>query len=126
MQSFEKDYTPKPLVNREDKNAPVIDMNFNGIHAVIRALKERVAQLSAAGGSLAGEFIRKNFDLVNQQNAAYNIDLYGMASQGHMHKMTITKNLVISSDWCNQMVAPVIDTGITVTVEAGGLWFVDT
>ena len=60
-----------------------------------------------------------------QQNAAYNIDAYGMASQGHMHKMTISKDLTIPADWCNQMVNPVVDTGILITVEAGGLWFID-
>ena len=123
--SQDQEYTPKACPNREDKNAPVVDMNFNGINSSLKALKNKVSELSALFGSLSGEFIRKNFSQTVQQNAAYNIDAYGMASQGHMHKMTISKDLTIPADWCNQMVNPVVDTGILITVEAGGLWFID-
>jgi hypothetical protein len=84
-----------------------------------------VSGLTAALAALSAGAIHVNYDQLVAQTAAYHIDTYGMASQGHMHNMTITQNLAIPSGWCNQMVAPVVETGVTVTVEAGGLWFVN-
>lgn len=123
--NLDADYTPKQVPSR-DKNAAVVDMNFNGLNFVIKRLKEKVAYLSSVlAASSTGRFIVDNRSQSLQQDAAYNIDLYGMASQGHMHKMTISKDLIIPADWCSQMVNPVVNAGIIVTVEAGGLWFVD-
>ena len=45
--------------------------------------------------------------------------------QGTMNRMSISSNLLIPAGWCSQMVAPVVESGSTVTVEAGGLWFVN-
>lgn len=122
----DQEFTPNRMPNR-DGNSAVLDMNFNGINMQMKALKAWLKEYIASSSAAAGQFIRVNFSkTVAQADAAYHINQYGMAAQGHLHKMTISKNLTIPADWCNQMVTPVVETGILVTVEAGGLWFVDT
>ena len=123
----DQEYTPKPMPTR-DANAPVADMNFNGLNSAIRALKKRLADFQNGFGSTVealGSFIKINLSLTSSQAAAYNISKYGLAKQGHLHKMTIAENQTIPSDWCLQTVNSVVESGITVTVEVGGLWFVD-
>lgn len=127
--SQDQEFTPRGVPKR-DENAPTIDMNFYGLNASLKVLsnklKEYISGANAAAAA-AGQFIKINFSQVTPQaDASYNVNQYGMASQGHMHKMTITKNLTIPADYCNQMVNPVVETGIIITVEVGGLWFVDT
>jgi hypothetical protein len=122
----DQDFTPRGIPKR-DENASVIDMNFNGLNMSIKALSQKLKEYISSSASAAGQFIRINFSqTIPQADAAYHINQYGMAAQGHMHKMTISKNLTIPADWCNQMVTPVVEAGILVTVEAGGLWFIDT
>ncbi len=124
-----QDFTPRGMPKR-DENAAVVDMNFYGLNASIKALSNKLKEFMAGAGTAAaaaGQFIKINFSQTTPQaDAAYNINQYGMASQGHMHKMTISKDLTIPIDYCNQMVNPVVETGTLITVEAGGLWFVDT
>jgi hypothetical protein len=127
--AIDQEFTPRPSPVR-DGNAPTVDMNFYGVNASLKALSNKLKEYiagSSAALAAAGQFIKINLSQVTPQaDAAYNINQYGIASQGHMHKMTISKNLTIPSDYCNQMVTPVVESGILVTVEAGGLWFVDT
>lgn len=44
---------------------------------------------------------------------------------GVLQRFSIADNLTIPAGWYSQMVAPVIEAGVTVTIEAGGLWFID-
>ncbi len=56
------DFTPKSMPDRTDKNAATIDMDFNGLSAVVRSHSDRIAALAvsmyavsaAAGGSVSG------------------------------------------------------------------------
>lgn len=126
--AIDQEFTPRGVPKR-DENASIIDMNFYGLNASVKAisnkLKEYIAGANAAAAA-AGQFIKINLSLTYSQPAAYNISKYGMAKLGHLHKMTIAEDQTIPSDWCLQTVGSVVESGVTVTIEAGGLWFIDT
>ncbi len=42
------DFTPKPMPDRTDKNAATIDMDFNGLSAVVRSHSDRIAALAVS------------------------------------------------------------------------------
>ncbi len=49
-----------------------------------------------------------------------------IAKHGVLQRFLIDSDFTIPDGWYIQSVAPIIDTGVTITVETGGLWFIDT
>lgn len=47
------------------------------------------------------------------------------ANQGVVTAFSISEDMDIPGGFYSQMISPIVETGVAVTVEAGGLWFID-